>query len=375
MKHLFFVSFLFFNFSALADCPEAIKTVDLGLYNAQYMRVHPSGKYAVLSNCRTRDEYEKTISSVSPYVCLVDLTDLSKPRLIPTPYLNDEISAVEPTWELLASPNHQGLMQYFNFENIKNNPKQNQKPVYKDSFNEYYQSSSVLKKEGDGGTFRTMLWSGLRYQDYTVDSFSNPKSVKASSQHSACTNLLPSMTEYDRMSDLIKKAEALATAHNENFSPWQNRLPLPERDELYNLTTKMEGILEQPILSRTGHEIGGVYYGKTTFFKLKEDGTCSIARQLGFRTSKVNFSPPGDGNKATFVADAPGPSPLYIYDIDKDNLQTFPVPSTANYLSSPNLVEGGRVFVLGGNGEGMKLLIFDPKVQCTQNSSSIETEK
>lgn len=192
--------YLFFSLVVASICEPPVTSYQItGMDSGSYIRVHPTGKFIIVSSCsRTHKLLNSTVDesgmasesweSRSNGACILDLTNTppKSPRIIPT-VLNDEAYPIEPNWDVVASPNHDGgtKMHYYRFKDLITLPKDQQKPIRTDNFNEFYHSAAMIGP----GQARVMVWTDLRFQDYTL----SQNSVRPTSRKGyACSNLLPS---------------------------------------------------------------------------------------------------------------------------------------------------------------------------------------
>lgn len=334
MKFFVGISLIIFNSHFLsAKCVPARLVVDypedlenIGLYH----RVHPSGNYILASKA--------TAGSTENRVAIIDLTNKDPSgkiiaKTIFTPMI-DETYPVEGTWTLLASPRHMDGMRYYKFSDILSQ-QDKAEPVTNDSgHSQWYHSSAELP----GSTpsvlqFRTMLY-GQPFRDYTLT--------------------------FDKSGKLIDKATS------------------ETKDACKNLGI----ILDSPILSKDGTEIGATVKDKTVIYKLREDGSCDpISENIGYFTSKVNFSYPKNKLKGSIVFKAQGTilindtpdvwNGITLYDRDKKEVHKLSLPSESN-PSYPGMTKDGRVIYVTKDRE---IIIVDPNQLQADGTESNDKSK
>lgn len=340
MKNLIilgFASIIITNFAEAACVParQVIKYPEDLPGVGQYHRIHPSGKY-IMASGMTGD--------YSAGVGIVDLTSKNDKgetvaKFIRTPLI-DETYPVEGNWKLLASPNNSDGMRYYDFQDVlKNNVAS--KPIMNDEqHNQYYHSASELPDStAKVVKFRTMLWSE-KYRDYTVT--------------------------YDNAGKVI------STTHTDTKRACSN----------------LTNFLNAPILSKDGSEVAAIdNSGNAVIYKIKEDSTCEIVENLGFPTSKVNFSYPKPGTKGQIVFRGNAnvmvdgvPTPLrgvFIYDRDTKTTRRLS-SNTDNNASYPGMTKDGRVIYTNINSR--EIVIVDPNqlnadgTERTDKSNCIQEE-
>lgn len=346
-----------------------------------YLRVHPKGEFAILSSCtakttpfrevdkKTGKKVSSGYSIIGEGACLLDLRKLNTDgtiSIIPTK-LNDEAYPVEPDWDLVASPNHNNdkEMHYFSLKELTTKPKEQQMPIYKDSFNEFYHSAARTPS----GSTRVMMWSNLQHRDYTGAS----SSMKGGPIKLACSNLLPSNFNYAHFNkvrnDLIAIYQNCADLPED--TPQQSKCydqvsASPSATEYEKLEVHVKQVLENPILSKNGQEIGGLQGGKLTIYALRNNGNCVTIDQLPFRGSKMSFDHPKSGKKGLIAFTSEGNevgdlvmSSVYIYD--RDSKKLVRIGAGAELSSYPGFTKDGRLMYLKAVNGVRELAIVDLK--------------
>lgn len=379
-----FLATVFISTELWADCVPARTYVKLpasmgGGYGAQYTRVHPSGNYMLVSGFNG--------------VKIFDLRT-NPATIIDTP-MRDEAYPVQPNWDLIASPNHGNGMRYYSFDKILNS-KENTDPEFNDSsHNEYYHSSAELPGSSKANkTIRTLLWSNRRYKDYSVTrSGSNAFSVQSSGdQKEICSGGIvepgvPQLTEARRLqlqqqAEPLRQRLRLLEVEFYNDSTTENRRD-QIRNEYSQVSNELEPIesqlnagyvrIDQPILSTNGTEFAGIYKGNTKIFKIDGD-KCTVDKDLGFDTSKVNFSHAKPGKKGSIAFAANGRA--YIYDRDKDLQIEIGTNQEGidGYYSYPGFTRDGRlIYQVRKDGE-YQIAIVDPNQVDSRLGSCIDAE-
>lgn len=277
-----------------------------------YHRIHPSGNYVLASAAAS--------GLTSNRVVIIDLTGKvdgkTVAKTINTPMI-DETYPVEGNWSLLASPNNKDGMRYYKFDDVLKKEKDADAVMNDKDHNQYYHSSAELP----GSTpqefkFRTMLWQGSRYRDYTIK-YKNNGSV-----------------------DKVEHTET---------------------------QTACGQTLSSPILSKDGTEVATLTGRGTEIYKIGEGGKCELVDSLGYSTSKVNFSYPKAGSKGQIVFygqtnimvnGAPQASRgIFIYDRDSKTTRKLSLPDdqTPNY---PGMTADGRVIYT--NTQSREIITVDP---------------
>lgn len=368
--------YLFLSLALAGPCEPPTTHYDIpNMDSGTYIRVHPEGKYIIVSSCtrtttvtnvQTNDQGDvisQSSESTSNGACIVDLTKTppEPPKVIPT-QLNDESYPIEPHWDVVASPNHEKgtKMHYYRFKDLISLPKDKQKPIRVDDFNEFYHSAAMTSP----GQARVMVWSDLRFQDFTV----NKDSVRPTSRKGyACNNLLPNNFDFKRFNQVrVELQKFFETCNPSGEKAGGVSCSTVESTEIYKeyqaLTSQLNLVLENPILSKDGREIGGLQNGKITIFNFENNGQCQIEEQLPFRGSKINFTYPVKGKKGqiAFLGDhfQVGQTQNNIYIYDRDLKKTFLVGQLNGHnMSYPGFTKDGRLIYLNMNKEGKSTIV------------------
>lgn len=393
--------FLALNIFAQDTCQPPVRYIPLPLNNenktsyGQYMRVHPSGKYIMISGCNTKTEIGTTASGgmyttfESYGVCLVDLTNANETtpgKLIQTQMI-DEAYPLEPDWKMIASPNHENgtQMQYYSFESLLKTPLAQQKPFAKDSFNEFYHSLARTSSNG----MRMMTWSSMQFKDFKISGSGDQTNLQGSDVKLACQNLMGSnfnYSEYKTIRDKLIKMNQEYSVCSEKVARKIVAAGKTPRDEDFDVCNTADGydelkarfdelqkpvdqVLENPILSKDGRELGALNDGKITIMGIDEKGSCSIKENLNFRGSKVNFSHPVPGKKGRIAfTNITGDEDemmmpkrtVYVYDRDRKKL--LPVGDNPIGSSYPGFTKDGNLMYLTRGTDGaIKIAIVELK--------------
>lgn len=65
--------------------------------------------------------------------------------------------------------------------------------------------------------------------------------------------------------------------------------------------TFSDRLISQPIISKDGTEMAGLWHNTTHIFKIKDDGSCEVEDDLGISSYKVSFSYPEPGKRSKIV--------------------------------------------------------------------------
>jgi hypothetical protein len=321
-----------------------------------YTRVHPSGNYMLVSGMGD--------------VKILDLTK-NPAGVIDTPMI-DETFPVQPSWDLLASPNHDDGMRYYMFKDIKER-KASARPVFNDEkHNEYYHSSAQLPGTNSSTKkIRTLLYSNGSYKDYEFKmSGGSVSSVASGGEKKICSGGLSGpgaplpissaereqkISEINRMIGDLEQRQNNASSASERQSLRAQRNQLIMQLQMYYQRSEFD----RPILSQDGTEFGGHLGGTAKIVTIVGD-KCIIEKDLGLETSKINFShkKPGKKGQVAFVSN----EKAYLYDRDKDLLVdiTGPGEGIDGYYSYPGFTGDGRlIYQTKQNGE-YKVVIVDP---------------
>jgi len=320
IKILFFV--LFFVKLTFSECVPARQEISLPSkmenYPGSYFRIHPTGNYILASGV--------PINGSS--VVMIDLTKKNKnniiePKLILTS-MNNEAYPVEGSWKLFASPNHDGWseMQYYGFNQVLDKQKKATSLFSDREHNQFYHSSAELPGSTTTNIkFRTLLWQKGLCKDYELVP-ENGKLVNKSTskQYRLCQNL-----------------------YSENG----------------------DDFLGSPILSKDGTEVAARNDdGHAVIYKIADNGDCSIEDDLGYSTSKVNFSYPKKDSKGQIVFaayDPTGGNSIHIYDRDKKVTKKLSQKgdNSRGTPGYPGMTLDGRVVFIA-NSTPRKIVIVDP---------------
>ncbi len=324
MKNLFLSIIIISSYQAYPKCIPARVEIDLPDtmdYTGQYHRIHPSGDYIIASS-----PGDGRMGNAS----IIDLTNRDDSgkiiaREIET-QMKNETYPVEGSWKLISSPYDGKGMEYYDFDMIKSkkNAKEVDSAFHDAEHDEYYHSSAELtpyNKSKGTMSFRTVLWKGSRYRDYSV------KFDKDGNYQSH---------------EVIKKDHRLCN----------------------NVTSN----LESPIISKDGTEIASQHSGTSQVYKINKDGTCDLVNDLGYSTSKVNFSYPKPNSKGalTFTAsgyyiDSSNEYGRAVHYYDRDTKKTKRISSAKDERPRyPGFTEDGRVIFIDTSDEAFRVVIVDP---------------
>jgi hypothetical protein len=268
----------------------------------------------------------------------------------------------------------------------------------------------------------------MRARDYTVKLGKNGqiKHVSKGKTYTLCTNLIDRVLQKkkrelaQRFAHIIAKKDQLNEDSEVAYSRWEearrqgdveqikiakaivdhielkidafNAQDTPEMkafkaNEMYLYQSEH---LENPILSKDGTEVGGVWQGTTRVFKVNKDGTCKQTVDLGFQASKINFSYPENG-KARFITftgsgevSKSGKRPpgflqtnAYILDRESGEVQMLNDDPNQVVVGYPGFTRDGQVlFAAQEKVSGPKRIVkVDPySKNCPQNKISDQVE-
>ncbi len=376
------VTILFSPLRGFADCdpPEFFPLRSDRPYS-EYMRVHPSGRYVMIT------QYDGDG---------VEILDLSKnpPEVISTPF-NREAYPVEPDWDLIASPNHDDSMRYYRFQDVLALRGENVtdwdsrvSPVIEDSqHNQFYHSSATLSENGGNQRFRTLLWSAQQYRDYSYRCNGGTcQEGQRGARRRLCEPEIPNDPRRTRILQAEQRLDQLGDRYFEAlrnqytlralggqdpnvdrevspFSRASSRQAEQIREQImaqYRDLSELnedyfgnsQGFMEQPILSKNGQEVAGSRDGETiSIYRIQNDGNCQLVENLNTGGSKVNFSYPRSGRRGalTFSRTGPSPNPPYnhenaVFVYDRDRRQLIRI-SQSDELEGryPGFTRDGRV--------------------------------
>ncbi len=374
----FLTFFLIANHSMIAhgECTLARKFVNLpGEYAGTFTRVHPSGKYLIVSKFGG--------------VKLLDITgDTAIP--ISTP-MQDETNFVQGSGRLIASPNHEMRMKYFlTDEIIDKGP--DAKMLFDDDHNQFYHSAAELKPSTISSfNFRTLLYS-KEYCDYSVQVKGNKATEVKSECGSICENgwvkevdgtdsTLARQRKADRkilaelnreFKKLIKEKKNLPLVTPNEQDGTRGKIQILHANLNYQISLVLQkieplhaslspGRFEQPILSQDGTEVGALIDGKTKLFKILPNGQCKMEHDFKYDTSKVGFSAPEVGKKGKVAFLAEGRVMIYDRDRDLPVDVTGPNEGFEDDFSYPGFTKDGRLIYQTKMSDGQyKIVILDP---------------
>jgi hypothetical protein len=320
----------------------------------KYSRISPDGRFIL----------QTTDSAEGPRTFLLQLpqipSDSTEVKILPLP-LNDEAYPVEPTWNWIASPNHEQrtTMQYFRMEKLLRDGMKATPDFADSTHNQFYHSAA----EYAPGKIRVLLYENRRVRDYKVEeSFSlsrlGTKTYKFSPLKSGtlCHNLIPE-DKANRIKVVREKYFDLMWTIQKFTNELQKQWFQMTLEKLYEDLVELTGIgdFHEPILSKTGQEVAAFTVsegrGSLKLFSIKDDFSCELKEDLGYMTSKANFSYSGDrivftggvafGNFAgSGVELRPG---VHIYN--RQTKETFKVsdPLDSQLISYPGFTQDGRV--------------------------------
>ncbi|MBL7555334.1 MAG: hypothetical protein JNM24_05890 [Bdellovibrionaceae bacterium] len=230
---------------------------------------------------------------------------------IKTPF-NDEtypVDTLSDEWTLIASPNHDGKMRYYELGEVQKNGG-NAKPVFEDSNNDYYHSTAELKGSGENRKLvRTLLWKNQKYADYEYTKGDHVKSssMKPLQSGRVCQNIVmeglsPSeRNEEEKTRKLLDKvSDELTLEVSALKAQGKTEADIEKSEALKKIAAQMENIklndkvknFDQPILNKTGDKVAAVVGTTLKIFQINEDKTCKELQDLGTYTSKARFSYP-----------------------------------------------------------------------------------
>lgn len=298
----------------------------------KYIRVHPSGKYVIVS-------LENGIAM------LVDISDPKKPKISKTP-LKNEAYPVEPNWEYISSPYSKAGMEYYRFEDILNQG-ESAKPAFSDfRHNQFYQSSAEYSDSTvERRHFRTLLFSTLSARDYVITKNGESVSAKPENLVYVCESVHKNLAQ----PILSKDGKFMAT------------LELSEKD----LATATD--------NTNGSDVNtGAMSSTTGIYKLEKDGSCEKTEDLGFATGKVSFSYPQEGkpDMLSFASSANFQSAesyntssveaTYLYNRETKQNQLISMPWVESEAQYPGFTKDGRVIYATKRGKQVGFVIYDP---------------
>jgi hypothetical protein len=352
--------------------------------NGNYLRVHPSGDYALYSGGRTGG------------VEIVDFTKIGengKPisKLIKTP-MSNEAYPVEGRWDLIASPYDKLGMSYYPFNDFADGSIQDKakiSPIFSDkSHDEYYHSSAELPGGKKGNyDFRTTLWKDRWTKDYSVTTdASGKREVKPKGErYQICQNIFAPPKPKENV-DLVKIQAQLTMLENEYFgrAPFTAAATMDRKQEIQTEYTRVSLLrgnnrgqtLSQPILSKDGSMIAGIPSDKSTthIYKIKENGDCELVKDLGIRTSKVSFSYSEKNQLPMLTYTAEGSAVgkvvrgVYVYDLQTE--KSFPISTeAAENASYPGFTRDGRIVYKARDSDGKTGFLRVDAVSVATNGS------
>ncbi len=350
---LSFVLSFIFAASENKCIPEHIK-IPFPDMNLEYVRVSPDGKHLIVTDTEKDKVYLYEVVNDGGKYSL---------RKYETP-LRNEAYPVEPDWEFISSPYHDGGTQYFRVSDLIQ-LQDKATSVYKETaLNEFYHSIG-----GDKDGFTVMSWTRLQSQKYKVVE----DKIKAEGElETICPNLmdLPEnlrhlkswmLSDYQKVDEivsnsdfggaldmvmkacyakvtviaegcgkLIKTGKGTIVECKENINRRSDicleqyvtslkklikadtaMSNVTEEDvdnyiKLGNFLTSDEAsmhILINPILSNDRKHVAGVYGDSTKVYSIGAGRYCTQENDLKSRTSKVSFSYPtvdGDTKYVTY---------------------------------------------------------------------------
>lgn len=371
MKSL--VLFMLVGTNILAECIPAKSFIKYPASTGVggYQRVHPNGDYVLHSSMgfRTPD------GGSSSRVVLFDLKNLNengeaKPIMTP---MNDEVYPIMSDWSLFASPNHNDGMRYYSLDKIIEN-KNSATPEFADRYhNEYYQSVGELSSSKTKKHIRVTLYSRRNTKDYELEMKDGAVvSQKELKKGAICENIVNPSTAGITSDERIRLNSRIQSLTNEYLTLDRERSTSNTTTErrtqivsaLEALRTEFNTIQSRmgaqsgenfgsPVLSVDGNEVAASRSegaSRTTkIYKINSDYSCELVDDLGFQTSKIQFSPPVAGKKGKIafigtptIAGRQATSGIYVYDRDTKELKMISKRNDGS-LGYPGFTKNGRV--------------------------------
>ena len=378
---MWIIAFGIGNSWAAGSCVPARQFVEADVSAQIYMRIHPSGRYALASTDSSGVLYDLSVNPA---------------KVIWTPTQN-EVYPVEGNWKLLASPLHSDGMRYYSFQKILDAEKNGNPAEVESEFNDadhnqwYHSAAELPDSKGNKLHFRTVLYDALKYRDYRVD-FSNGKAsnVQLGPIRDLCAHidakqkkvttldhekrkaheaeLKKILRERNKLADeLMVMVEASAYSDSRVFGRRIEELSTVlyrSEQRMADLLNKLgqignhSGEISEPIVSKDGRYVAVDVNGQQKILKIEAD-RCREVYDFGFNTGKVSFAYPDSSRTVKVVFNSQETGRASILDIKTQKVQTISDPDDL-VKAYPGFTRDGRVIYASCGPSTCGFHIVDP---------------
>lgn len=375
MRFNVFLSYALFLIStfAKAECLPAKTFIATDYLGGAFLRVNPKGNKVIFTDTATRSTQARTV-----LLEIAEQEDRNKQIInsIKTPF-NDEtypVDTLSDEWTLIASPNHDGKMRYYELAEIQKNGF-NAKPIYEDYENDYYHSTAELKgSQNNRKLVRTLLWKNQNYAEYEYikGNQSKSSSMKLLRRGRICQNIVMENLSPDERNEEAKNRTLMDELSNQlklkifNLTSQGKTVDLEKDQSVKKIVDQMKKIkindnvknFDQPILNKTGDKVAAVVGTTLKVFQINEDKSCQEIKNLGTYSSKVRFSyPTSNGEelvsyKKKIFEGNTLVDRIVIFNM-KSGLETV-VPSDVPVSSFIEFTKEGRIFFYSEPKDGPK---------------------